>query len=132
MSFGPEKEKELGGIAGRREEYGHKIEAKEKFGIPAKGLFALAMGALWLEWKTFRDPFDPGSQPLGGELKPEDKKKVEKQGWLRTAFEKSQKAYTMIEKVEDFVNKGKGIGDLLKEGLPIQETSDKERQREKT
>ena len=88
------------------------------------------MGALWLEWKTFRDPFD--SQPLGGELKPEDKKKVEKQGWLRTAFEKSQKAYAMIEKVEDFVNKGKGIGDLLKEGLPVQEVSDTERQREKT
>lgn len=117
MNASPENERAVGGTVDSLVE-GTRAESRERFEIPAKGLFALAMGALWLEWKTFRDPLDPFSKPLGGPLKPEDQKKVEKSGWLATAFEKAQQTYGAMAQVEDWVNKGKGIGDILKEGLP--------------
>jgi hypothetical protein len=73
---------------------------KERVSKGAKAMVAVLGAAAWLEWK-YLNSHDPLPLP-GGELSEKDQKKVEKQGWLRTAFEKAQGIYGAMGKVEDF------------------------------
>jgi len=98
MSFGPEKPPPPPDAIVERTEPSRE-NAMEMAGIAHKGLIAALAGLVWLEWKILHRVDPVGGLP-GGELSKEDSKKVEEQGWLRTAFEKAEKVYGVLGGIE--------------------------------
>lgn len=119
MSLGPEKQPLLGNAweENPQKEHGEHEIVVEAGGVfenvkattALKGILAVTRGVLWLGWHG--DPFGPDM------MRKEDREKVEKRGFLRTAWDKTVEAYSGLNKAEEFINqkilKNKTIEDIL-------------------
>ena len=81
------------------------METAERMPKSLKALIAVSGALLWGEYKFLHriDTLLPLGGLPGGELKKEDKKKVQEKGWILTMAEKAQGYYQTIGKVEDVV-----------------------------